>query len=236
MSAKTYVLVHGAWHGGWCWVRVADRLRAHGHRVTTPTQTGLGERAHLLSPSVDLATFTADVVNHILAEDLSEVVLVGHSFGGYAITGAAHTIPERLSRLVYLDARVPVSDGSSMTDRDRQIVEDRRARAMASSGGLSVPPPPASAFAVFDQDDAAWLESKMTPHPMKTFEDAIHFAGDPNNGLPVEYILAADPIYEPLSSARDRVRALGWPMREIATGHDAMVTAPDALAAMLEGD
>ena len=103
-TAQTFVLVHGAWHGGWCWSRVADRLRSAGHRVFTPTQTGLGERRHLLSKDITLDTFTADIVNAIEAEELSDIILVGHSFGGNAISGVADTIPGRIRHLVYLDS------------------------------------------------------------------------------------------------------------------------------------
>src|SRR5690349_12899671 len=104
MISKTYVLVHGAWHGGWCWSKVAAILRGRGHAVVTPTQTGLGERSHLLSKSIDLDVFVADIANVIKYEELNEVVLVGHSFGGNAISGVADKMPQRIRRLVYLDA------------------------------------------------------------------------------------------------------------------------------------
>jgi pimeloyl-ACP methyl ester carboxylesterase len=112
---STFVLVHGAWHGGWCYGRVAERLRAAGHRVLTPTLTGLGERSHLCSRSVNLTTHIADVVNLIKWEQLQRVTLVGHSYGGVVVTGVADTIPERISSLVYLDAFVP-KDGQCMLD------------------------------------------------------------------------------------------------------------------------
>src|ERR1700678_102881 len=111
-TAQTFVLVHGAWHGGWCWSRVADRLRAAGHRVFTPTQTGLGERKHLLSKDITLDTFTTDIVNVIEAEELSDIILVGHSFGGNAISGVADVMPERIRHLVYLDSLVVEGDKS----------------------------------------------------------------------------------------------------------------------------
>src|ERR1700690_637004 len=114
-AAQTFVLVHGAWHGGWCWSRVADRLRAAGHQVFTPTQTGLGERKHLLSKDITLDTFTKDITNVIEAEELSNVVLVGHSFGGLAISGVADAIPERIRHLVYLDSLI-VEGGKSPLD------------------------------------------------------------------------------------------------------------------------
>src|SRR5262245_27195504 len=104
VEAKTYVLVHGAWHGGWCWQAVARLLRAQGHQVTTPTQTGLGERRHLLRRGITLDVFVADIVNHIESEELKDVILVGHSFGGVSISGVADRIADRIRHLVYLDA------------------------------------------------------------------------------------------------------------------------------------
>ena len=232
--SKTFVLLHGAWHGGWCWERVAGLLRARGHRITTPTQTGLGERAHLMSPDIDLSVFTADLVNHLLWEDLTEVVLVGHSFGGNAISGAAEEVPGRITRLVYLDALVPVSGRSPFDEMPQGLAAERTRLAEATSGGLSIPAPPAAAFGVTDPADATWMEARLTPHPLRTFTTAQSFRGEPGNGLPAEYILCNDQAYGPLEDARSRARALGWPVREIATCHDAMVTAPEALADLLE--
>src|SRR5947208_2776826 len=110
MTGKTYVLLHGAFHGAWCWRDVADRLRAAGHRVTTPTQTGLGERRHLLSAQITLDTFVEDLVEHLESEELEAAILVGHSFGGNAISGAADRVPGRIRHLVYLDAMI-LEDG-----------------------------------------------------------------------------------------------------------------------------
>jgi pimeloyl-ACP methyl ester carboxylesterase len=235
-SPRTFVLVHGAWHGGWCWVRVAEALRARGHRVTTPTLTGLGERAHLMSPDIDLALMTADLVNHLHFEDLGGVVLVGHSFAGNAITGAADQVPGRIARLVYLDAQVPESGRAPFDGLPREVVAERLRLAERSSGGLSIPPPPAAAFGVTDPADAAWLESRLTPHPLRTFTTAQAFRLPPGNGLPALYVLCNDPVYGPLEGSRARARALGWPVRELATGHDAMVTAPGALAELIEAE
>ncbi len=234
-AAKTFMLVHGAWHGGWCWERVAEPLRARGHRVTTPTQTGLGERSHLMSTGIDLALFTDDIVNHILFEDLNEIVVVGHSFAGNSISGAAEELPERVSRLVYLDGMVPTSGRAPFDELPPEVVAQRIRLAEESSEGLSVPPPPAAAFGVTDPADAAWLERRLTPHPLRCFASAQEFRGQPGNGVPAEYILCNDPIYGPLEGARRRARELGWAVREIATGHDAMVTAPDALVELLAG-
>src|SRR5258705_1716413 len=124
---STYVLVHGAWHGGWCWKRVAPALRAAGHEVYTPTLTGLGERAHLANPAIDLATHISDVVNLLEAEELNEVVLLGHSYGGMVVTGVADRAPARLRRVIYLDAFLP-EDGKSLLDYlhpDRRSIINR---------------------------------------------------------------------------------------------------------------
>ena len=143
---QTFVLVHGAWHGAWCWERVIGPLRARGHRVTAPTQTGLGERSHLMSAENDLAVFTDDVVNHILWEDLTDVVLVGHSFGGNSISGAAEKIPERIRRLVYLDSMLPDSGMTPFDHLSDEVVRMRLQQAQKTSNGLSVPPPRAAAW------------------------------------------------------------------------------------------
>jgi pimeloyl-ACP methyl ester carboxylesterase len=145
-SGKTYVLVHGAWHGGWCWGHVADALRGMGHRVTTPTQTGLGERKHLLSKDITLDTFTADVVNHIEAEELKDVILVGHSFGGTSITGAADKIPDRIRHLVYLDSVILENGKSVFSALPPDIVAARRKTVAEQGQGIFIPPPPPTAF------------------------------------------------------------------------------------------
>jgi pimeloyl-ACP methyl ester carboxylesterase len=234
--SRTYVLLHGAFHGGWCWRDVAARLRAAGHQVTTPTQTGLGERRHLMSAQITLDTFVADVVEHIEAEELTDVILVGHSFGGCGITGAADRIPGRLRHLVYLDAMV-LEDGQSPWGRMPPALAAERQRGVREQGaGLVALPPPVSAFGVpEDHPLAAWVRRRLTPHPAGTYAAPLRLANPPGNGLPCTYIACTDPWYEPLAWARDWVRGRpGWTWQEIATGHDAMVTAPAALAGMLE--
>jgi pimeloyl-ACP methyl ester carboxylesterase len=231
---KTFVLLHGAFHGGWCWERVAVPLRARGHRVTTPTQTGLGERRHLLSRAITLETFVDDLVNHLLFEDLTDAVLVGHSFGGNALSGAAERVPGRIAELVYLDAMVIEGGMSPFDSLPSDSVAERVRLAELSSGGLSIPPPPAAAFGVLDPADAAWLEARMTPHPLSTYRSALPITGQPGNGLPARYLSCTDPVYRPLEASRRRVASAGWPMEEIAAGHDAMITAPDALVEVLD--
>lgn len=230
----TFVLLHGAWHGGWCWSRVADILRARGHRVTTPTQTGLGERAHLLSPEITLTTFCEDLRLHLEFEDLTDVVLVGHSFAGGPLSYAAETLPERIARLVYFDAIVVLAGETPFSHMASDVVALRRQLAEDSSGGLTLPAPPAEAMGVTNREDAAWIERLMTPHPMRTFETPLPIEGRPGGGLPATYLVCVDPVYAPLARSRTRARDLGWAMPQIQAGHDAMVTAPEALADILE--
>lgn len=232
----TFVLVHGAWHGGWCWRRVTDRLRAAGHAVLTPTCTGLGERAHLLSRAITLDTFTRDVANAIEAEELSDVILVGHSFGGSPTSGVAELMPERIKHLVYLDALMVEPGKSPFDGLPPALVTARRQAAQETSGGVSLPSPPPSVFGVPDGPDAAWVQRRLTPHPISTYESKLALTGPVGNNLPRTYVHCSSPSYAALEASRQWVRQQrGWRWREIATGHDAMVTAPDELAKMLAG-
>jgi pimeloyl-ACP methyl ester carboxylesterase len=231
---QTFVLVHGAWHGGWCWSRVADRLRAVGHRVFTPTQTGLGERGHLLSKDITLDTFTTDIAGVIEAEELSDIVLVGHSFGGNAISGVADLMPGRIRHLVYLDSLVVEGGKAPFDNLAAEVVAGRRKAAEESSGGLSLPNPPPSVFGVLDTADAEWVRRRLTPHPLSTYTSKLNIRGPVGNHLPRTYVHCTNPSYAALQASRDWVKAqAGWRWAEIATGHDAMVTAPDELARLL---
>ena len=157
----TFVLVHGAWHGGWCYGRVAKLLRSAGHEVYTPAHTGVGERAHLADYHITLATHVHDVANVIEYENLSDVILCGHSYGGMVITGVAASLGERIKSLVYLDAFVP-EDGQSLFDLiEPDMVNQFLNLARTMSGRL--PPIPAAAFNV-NPKDAAWVDKTcVTP-------------------------------------------------------------------------
>jgi len=233
-APRTFVLVHGAWHGGWCWAGVAAKLRARGHVVHTPTQTGLGERSHLLSKAITLDTFVEDIVNVVKWEDLNDVVLVGHSFGGSAISGVADRMRPRVRQLIYLDALMLENGRSPFSMLPKEVVEARLKAAQESSGGLSLPAPKASAFGVADAQQTAWVEAHLTPHPLGTYASPLTLANPVGNGVPVTYIVCTDPMYAALQASRDWVKAAGWKTVEIRTGHDAMVTAPDRLADMLD--
>ena len=234
-SSKTYVLVHGAWHGGWCWKDVADGLRSMGHRVGTPTQTGVGERKHLLSKDITLDTFTSDVVNHIEAEELNDVILVGHSFGGISITGAADKIPNRIRHLVYLDSVILESGQSVFSVLPPDVVAARRKTVAEQGQGIFIPPPAPTAFGIPENHASAdWVRRRLTPHPVGTYESLMRINNPVGNGRPRTYIACTNPLYGPLEGARQWVKKQeNWNWQEIATGHDAMVTAPAELARML---
>jgi pimeloyl-ACP methyl ester carboxylesterase len=235
-GAKTFVLVHGAWHGGWCWSKVAAILRGRGHTVVTPTQTGLGERAHLISRSIDLDIFVTDIANVLKYEDLTDVILVGHSFGGNTISGVADRMRERIRQPVYLDAVILENGESVFSKLPKDVVEARTKAAQETSGGLSIPPPPPAAFGISAAEQVRFVQSRFTPHPFNTFTSPLRLANKVGNGVPATYIVCTDPIYQPLESSRNWIKAAGWKAVEIKAGHDAMVIAPDRLADMLDAD
>lgn len=234
MEPRKFVLLHGAFHGAWCWREVATALRQRGHIVTTPTQTGLGERHHLLSPNVTLKTFIADLTEHIRYGEMSDAVLVGHSFGGLAITGAADRIPGRLRQLIYLDSRI-VQNGECSFDSSPPAVVAERRRQAAERGGLSLPPPSPEAFGVPPGPLADRVARLLTPHPFVTMTNRMRLTHPIGNGLPCSYIACTAPAYASLAACREWARAQpGWTYRELATGHDAMITAPRETANLLE--
>ena len=229
----TFVLLHGAFHGAWCWSRVAPILRAAGHAVFTPTQTGLGDRAHLLSADITLTTFVDDLVAVLETEELTDAVLVGHSFGGAAITGAAERVPNRIRHLIYLDSAIPENGKSPLDLAVPEIAAERR-RLAAATGGVAIAPPDPSVFGVPDGPDADWVRRRLTPHPFGTMATSLRLTKPPGNGLPATYIACTNPVYESLAWARAVARAQpGWAWRDLAAGHDAMVTAPRETADLL---
>jgi pimeloyl-ACP methyl ester carboxylesterase len=227
-------LVHGAWHGGWCWRRVADRLAAAGHRVFCPTLTGLAERAHLLGREVNLTTHIADVVGLLEAEELNEAVLVGHSYGGIVITGVAARAKARLRQLVYLDSAIVEDGGSWSSAAPPGVAAERRKLAQESSSGLSMPVPKAEVFGLREPRDIDWVQRRMTPHPFAPYDQKMHWGGPVGNGLPKVYVDCTDPAYAGLAALKDRYRGKAeWPFIELKTGHDAMVSAPVETAKLL---
>ena len=227
-----FVLVHGAWHGGWCWRHVAAQLRAAGHTVYTPTMTGLGERAHLLRADTGLSTCIDDIGAVILNEELDDVVLVGHSFAGPVITGVADRMPERLRQLVYLDAIVVGHGQSALSLFSEEVQRERRRTTDVEGLRMAIPDP--AKFGVTDPMQVAWLHRRLTPHPLNADTEPLQLRHPPGNGVRKTYIAVTDPWYPPLEELRARLREQpDWEWRELATGHDAMVTAPVALADLL---
>ena len=231
-GGATFLLVHGNWHGGWCWVRVADGLRASGHRVLAPTQTGLGERCHLLSPAITLDTFIADIANVIEAEELREVVLVGHSFAGIVVSGVADRMADCIRRLVFLDA-VILQDGQCLLDWLPSEIAAQRRRAIQSSEPHGIPAPDPTAFGVTGTD-RDWLLRRLTPQPAHTHDSPLRLAHPLGNCVPCSYIACTDPALPNIEPSRRWARAQpGWDWHELRTGHDAMVTAPAELTRLL---
>jgi len=228
-SGKTFVLVHGAWHGGWCWRRVSDLLEKKGHKVFTPTMTGLGERSHLLDAKINLATHVTDIVNVIKWESLNDIVLVGHSYGGAVVSGVAEQVPEAIGCFVFLDAFVPENGESvaSLTTR-RQAIEE-----LAQKGETSMKPVPAAVFQV-NENDRAWVDRMCTPHPLATFTDKATLTGARNRFAKKAYIRAVGYANPPFDAARDKLKATaGWRIYEVPCGHDVMVDMPDRLTEIL---
>ena len=232
-NAPAFVLIHGAFHGGWCWRRVGDLLATADARVFAPTMTGLGERAHLLNDTVGIETFFRDTIAVIESEELTDIVLVGHSFGGAVISGVADRMPERIAQLVYLDAVVPLNGKSALAclPEETQAIRLRTARA---TGGLTIPLPTETMFDLPPGPDRDWVARRITPHPLAAYTDTIHLDHPVGNGRPRVYIRCTDPVYPAVVPSYDRIKEEGgWTLVDIATGHDAMVSAPEALAQIL---
>ena len=228
----TYVLVHGGGHGGWCYQRVARILRGSGHEVYAPTLSGLGERAHLLSKDVDLDLHVRDVVELLFYEDLRDVILVGHSYGGMVITGVADRAAERIGRLVYLDAANPVN-GQSLVDVAGPIIEATRPLGQVVDGVelVLLPGPGAGTFyGVTDPDDVAWMDERLTGHPWRCFEQPLDLTNeDALWAIPSYHIVCTSTLATRDRALMDEARAAGrlW---EIDTGHDLMITEPQKVA------
>lgn len=240
----TYVLVHGAWHGGWCWRKLTPLLAAHGHAVFAPTLTGLGERAHLATPDVGLSTHVLDVVNVLEYEDLGQVVLVGHSYGGMVVTGVAGHVAERLAQLVYLDAYVP-RDGQSMCDLvPAERLEGMRARVRTEGEGWRLPSFAPEPWEVtvgeryfVAEDEVGWVASRLGPQPFKTMTEPVRCPADVLERLPRTYIRCSrypNPAFDRYA-AQASDDASSWRSFELPTGHDAMITMPAELADLLLG-
>ncbi len=229
---STFVLVHGAWHGSWCWKRVRHALQKMGHEVFTPTLTGVGERSHLLSREVNLETHIHDVLNLLKWEDLNGVILCGHSYGGAVISGVADRVPERVSALIYLDAFV-LENGQSL-----HSVLPAEQRVMQLDGvekfgdGWKVPPIPAEVFHV-NNADAAWVNQQCTMQPLATFQQLLSLTGKIDQVKNVTFIQAAGFGGGPFAPFYEKATARGWKTHRVDCGHDVMLDLPEELTALL---
>lgn len=235
-SAKhpVYVLVHGAWHGGWAWQRVSSELRAHGGIVYTPTLSGLGERKNILSPAINLETHITDIVNLIEMEDLHDVILVGHSYAGTVIAGVADRIPQRLSKLVFLDALL-IGNGESPFSVQPKAVQDLMKKSAEKDNGLTIPAWSAETFGVSKPDDISWVNARLTGHPFRTFAQTLVLHHPYGNHLPLIYIsCTVNQLPAIVPYAEKAKNSKEWKYYALKTGHDAMITEPVKTAALLE--
>jgi pimeloyl-ACP methyl ester carboxylesterase len=229
--SKTFVLVHGAWHGGWCWRRVSDRLEGKGHKVFTPTMTGLGERSHLLNKDINLATHITDIANAIKWEGLKDIVLVGHSYGGIIVSGVADQMNDKIASIVFLDAFVPEA-GDSLMEKASQAARDGMNEAI-KKGEIAMKPIPAAVFRV-NEKDRAWVDAQCTPQPIATLTDKATFTGGREKIAKRTYIRAKGYPSVPFDGAQEKLKAAaGWKIYEMPCGHDAMVDMPDRLTEIL---
>jgi pimeloyl-ACP methyl ester carboxylesterase len=232
---STFVLVHGAWHGGWCWQRVARLLRTQGHEVYTPTLTGLGERAHLLGRHINLDTHIDDVLGVLRWEELRDVVLCGHSYGGMVITGVADRAAERIAALVYLDAFVP-DDGVSAADLLLPGRREQFHRNLEERGyGWLIPPVPAAVFGL-NEADQPWVDRQCTPHPAACIEQRIVLTGAHETIARRLYIHAAAYAPSAFGPIAERLRRdPRWRVASLPAGHEVMLDMPQELAELLSG-
>ena len=229
----TYVLVHGSWHGGWCWQRVARRLRANGAEVHAVTLTGLGERAHLLSRDIGLETHIQDVLGLVETEGLSDVVLVGHSYGGIVATAVADRAARAVARVIYLDAVVP-RNGECLYDRaPAQIREYFEDQARVGGDGWVVPAAAVTPqfLGLKDKEDIDWVMPRLTGHPIRTLREPVRLGSSPPP-MPRTYIncIGDKPFGQPQTAQAEGINDY----HELQTGHDAMVTVAESVAELFQ--
>jgi pimeloyl-ACP methyl ester carboxylesterase len=238
-TMSTFLLVHGAWHSGRCWERVVPLLESAGHRVLAPSLTGYGDKAHLLSAEVGLDTHVDDIVTLINEEDLSEVVLVGHSYAGLVISSVANQVPDRIEHLVYLDAMVP-EDGETAVDV-QPMSQNLIDLAAKSGNGWRVPPlpeqpPPFGLFGVTDPADVAWLRTMLSDQPVRCLQQPVRLDNPAVKAIPRTHVHCVGA--KPEGITRRPVPAIqpnGSPAQvwELPTGHDCMITMPIELSELL---
>jgi pimeloyl-ACP methyl ester carboxylesterase len=235
-----FVLVHGAWHGAWCWSRIQPALVRLGHVAHAVTLTGVGERAHLLSKSITLETHIADVIGLIEAEELQDIVLVVHSYAGMLGTAVADRMPQRLKHVAYLDAAIP-EPGESWSARHTPDTREGRISAATASPHYTLPPPDPAIFGLSGAD-RAWVQRRQTPHPAEPYTHVLNFDAQRVASVPRTFIDCINPPLATIDSIRQRVRnpqfwggawQHGGRVVVMDAGHDPMVSAPDELLRVL---
>ena len=234
-NPKTYVLVPGAWHGAWAWRDVANNLRKLGHQVYALTNTGLGDRAHLISKDITLETHITDIVQAVEVEELKSVILVAQGFGCTPALGAADRLAGRLRHIVLLDGLFSENGRSTFDSLPPEVGEARRKVAQETSGGVTFPAIKAEFLGASDPTVAAWADSKFRPQPLSTYADKMVLKNPLGNGAPVTYIAAVAPLYRPLAKTHEIVRTqkTDWKYVEFAGGHVANYTHPEGIAKLL---
>jgi pimeloyl-ACP methyl ester carboxylesterase len=229
----TFVVAHGAWSSAWAWKKMRPLLRGAGHELWTPTYTGLGERAHLANATIDLDTHIADVIGVLDMEDLRDIVLIGHSYGGMVATGVMDRARDRIAQVVYLDAFVP-RDGQCLFDLQPAEVRDRMRELARNSGeGWRLPPNPMPPDT--PEADVAWAAGRRLPQPLKTFETPLRLMGStPSPPRSYIYCKRIGPTDVFRQFAERAQRESGWRHFEIDASHNPHITAPQALLALLE--
>ena len=228
---STFLVCHGAWSAGWAWKKMHPLMQAAGHRLVTPTYTGLGERAHLASPSVDLETHIQDVLNVIKYEDLRDIVLIGHSYGGMVATGVADRARDRVTQLIYIDAFVP-KDGQALADLVPPAQAQKMKDAAKAGDGWRVPQNPTPEDTA--PEDVAWITERRRPQSLKCFESPLKLRHGPIT-VPRSYIQAMrHATHGPFSQFAAAAKAdMGWKSYEIDASHSPNITAPKALVELL---
>ena len=235
MAGKTYVLIHGGFHGGWCWQPVARRLSALGHEVYTPTHTGMGERSHLMAMKPDMKLFAEDLIQLFHYEDIHDAIVVGHSFGGSSVSILADRVPEHVRHLVYLDAMLLRSGQCPGDVAPPGRIERYKEMAIDTPHGKIMMPADPTAFGIEDPELVEWVRARLSPQPLQTFLDRIHLDNPLGNGKPATYIACTSPWWDGTASSRELARTLpGWEWLEIPCAHDAMLLMPEQLTSMLD--
>jgi pimeloyl-ACP methyl ester carboxylesterase len=231
------ILIHGANHGGWCWRPVAARLRKKGYRVFTPTLTGLGERKHLRSPDISLTTHVDDIINVIRFEELNNIILVAHSYGGTVATGVCDQMKNRISQVIFLDANVPADGQPTIPGLTPELAEKITGKPLLDGYLLPALDPSRMGIPPDDTKNTEWLRRNLTEHPLQTLTEPISLTNGGTENMHRSFILATplDQLQKFAQAGTLKIKAdPSWHYKELLVGHDAMVIAPDETAELLD--